>query len=265
MKKVYSILCVLLPVMLYAQTDTEKGPGDFSFTHILFEFSSIVCAVFLGISIDRVRQSIRNRKTEVKYIQSLLRDLREDVKILDKTITLRQEKSKSADTAIQRLKEQEPGKDSGDIYFHLRFSSRRAFISSANITIEQLKNAGELHLIRNLDIVNCLVKYELKIRDIQQLQNVEENILWDFRRSTSHILDPLVLEEMVTGFEVKHPQKTTNLMTDDSTLINQVCINLHYLNSANNRLILYLDELKAQCSELITAIQKRYSIKDIPT
>ena len=58
----------------------------FKWNHYFFEFVVLFLAVFLGFLSENYRDSIAERKTEVKEVSSLIEDLKVDVATIKKNI-----------------------------------------------------------------------------------------------------------------------------------------------------------------------------------
>lgn len=235
---------------------------EFSLPKLLFEFVFIFAAIILGLYANSKREDYLDSKKEEKFVISLHNDLKIELEEINEKIRLREKKKKYADSLQIILSNIDKYQDHKDVYFYQRYTSRRAFLSSLNPTIEQLKNTGQLNLFKKQNIANKIISYEIKRKDIDQLQSIEEQILFDLRRLTPKILDATVLYKIVPEYEVYRPKFKCKLLTTDSAVLNEIRCNIHYINSANKRLIKYLNDLKMECEELIKVLEENYNIKN---
>lgn len=126
-----------------------------------FDFFMLFFAVTLGFIVENQRESFSDRKKEKDYIRSLVEDMKEDtIKInyeigrnntmvngLDSLINIIYQYKKN-DTAIARI-----------LYQWYIYHARNTYIVNFNErTVEQLKNSGNLRLLR-LDISDSITRY----------------------------------------------------------------------------------------------------------
>jgi hypothetical protein len=234
---------------------------EFSWAKVTFEFLFVLAAVFFGLYFDSLRHNWSDYRKEKKIGLALYQDLLKESSTIKDKIDFRNKKKIYADSLIYLLNNHVDSNDNRKIYYYHRSTSRRGYLSSINPTIEQIKVSGDLEYFRSKKIVNEIISYEVKRKDIEQLQQVEEEILFDLRRLAPKILYAPVLEEMVPNHEVLYPTGNLSLRTKDPEVLNEIACNLHYINSANNRLSVYLQELKDQCDKLILSLRHHYKIK----
>jgi hypothetical protein len=63
-------------------------------------------------------------------------------------------------------------------------------------TIQQLKNSGDMRLIRNQVASNLIMQYDQLVRDMQHFELIREEILTRFRETSSYILDAAIFYSM---------------------------------------------------------------------
>ena len=197
-------------------------------------------------------------------MRSYVEDLKIDNRTLSYQIPLFKEKIAKIDTLVMCLKQATPATGSNKSYLFFWHASWFYKFFPVDRTMQQLKNAGAMRLIRNEMATDSIISYDRETRFIQihietslyknakDLQDIE-NKLYDFTR--------------IAGWGLGKPRNSlsypegANLLTYDPALIRE------YLNKLINEQrdysshINYLSNLKVQGERLILFLQKEYHLK----
>ena len=140
-------------------------------THYLFEFFMLFLAVFCGFLAENVREHRIEHAREKKYIGSVLTDLRSDTSWMDKYMKDQQASIQAFDSVILLINKAD--KDSLEqkrLYYLIRMAIKLSSPNKINYSaFDQIRNSGNLRLIRNQSTVDSISSYYFTARDIEQL------------------------------------------------------------------------------------------------
>jgi hypothetical protein len=134
---------------------------------------------------------------EKKYIVSLIQDVELDIASLKNSHELRKVQLSYFDSLTSLLK-QDYKNQMNDLYFYARHIPRSTLFRYHDRTILQLKNSGNLRLIKNTDAADSITVYDneaIKTILVQQEteEDLRENIAWEL---IAKVLDPVVWDSM---------------------------------------------------------------------
>ncbi len=127
--------------------------------HYLFEFFMLFLAVFCGFLAENFREHLVERRQEKEYMHSLMEDLQTDTATLNNEIILGYRVSEGIAHLVSFINN-EPVKDSVEKLYELNIQSNR--IVSAEFedrTSSQLKNAGNMRLVRDQPVADSIRSY----------------------------------------------------------------------------------------------------------
>ena len=231
-------------------------------THYFWEFFMLFIAVFCGMLAEYRLEHIIEHQREKKYIRSLITDVELDITSMQRSYETRRLQISYFDS-LMNLLQQGYDKQLNDFYFYTRHINRFANFQYHDRTIQQLKNSGNLRLIRNQNAADSITVYDNeKIKGALAQQDGEI----EARKYISHnllgkIFDPFAWHEMTdsTG-KVSRPVKNTPLATDDPSLLNEFSFRVVTLRgtlAATNRTI--VAAIKS-ARTLIEILKKEYQL-----
>ena len=139
----------------------------------LLEFFMLFLAVFLGFVAENIRENGVNRETEKNNIESLVKNLQDDSLNLIRTTGINEKRfiyldslmdlknSSTSDTAFQQYL----------IYYDLKLGYTDYFQSNQS-TFEQMQSSGTLRLIRHTGVLDSILNYEVKYKQIKHQEDV---------------------------------------------------------------------------------------------
>ena len=135
-------------------------------SHYFWEFLMLFLAVFAGFLAENQREHYVEHQREKQYIRSMIEDLQTDTLNLDEVITGLMRKSSRLDSVIRGYDEGTAKYDSVWAKVFLR-SYRMGYPDyfSTDRTMQQLKNAGGLRLIRNEVAAKGIISYDALTKD----------------------------------------------------------------------------------------------------
>ena len=244
---------------VHAHTHTARK----KWTHYLWEFLMLFLAVFCGFLAENFREHQVEHQREKKYIVSLIKDVELDIASLENSYELRKVQLSYFDSLTTLLK-LEYKTQMNNFYFYARHIPRSTLFRYHDRTIQQLKNSGNLRLIRNTDAADSITVYDneaVKTVLVQQESEEElrENIAWEV---IGKILDPVVWDEMndING-KISRPDNNPSLITKDPVLINEFHFKVVQLKATllfTNR---YIKKAITSAQNLIKLLTKEYHLK----
>jgi hypothetical protein len=141
----------------------HKVPGS-GWKHYLFEFTMLFLAVTLGFFVENLREHNLEHQREKEFMTSLLADLQKDKATLKNgiskgTLPVAYNDSLSAELQKTPLR----GKEKKIYHFLLLYTTLIDF-TYHDRTISQLKNSGGFRLIRNNEVSDALLDYDIYMR-----------------------------------------------------------------------------------------------------
>lgn len=148
------------------------------FKEYLLEGLMIFIAVTLGFFAESLREHYNNKEIADVNIKSLVRNLEEDSLQLANTIKFNEMKCNWIDSfvALKGMKQHDTTFQKQFIYYTIKLSAIQNFISNQT-AFEQMKSSGTLRLIRPVDVVDSILKYE-SMHEVIKLQ-WEHVLKWD--------------------------------------------------------------------------------------
>jgi len=130
-------------------------------TEYLLEFFMLFLAVFLGFVAENIRENITEHNNEKQYMRSLLADLSADTVKLRAGIIAKKGRVKAIDSVFIFFNEHHGAKTiSGMLFRTIRRTQYDTRFTRNTITINQLKNAGGMRLIKNRMVSDSLSSYD---------------------------------------------------------------------------------------------------------
>lgn len=243
---------------VHQHTHTERK----KWTHYFWEFFMLFFAVFCGMLAEYKLEHIIEHQREKQYIISLIKDVELDIFSMQRSYETKNLQITYFDSLRNLLK---GGYENhlNDFYFYARQITRYANFQYHDRTIQQLKNSGNLRLIRNQNAADSITVYDNeKIRAALVQQDGEI----DMRRFISNnllgkIFDPFVWNDMTdTSGKISRPVVSPSVITNDRLLLNEFgfkVVTLRGTLAATNRTI--ATAIKS-AEMLVQLLRKEYSL-----
>ncbi|MDQ6756183.1 MAG: hypothetical protein M3004_04525 [Bacteroidota bacterium] len=131
-------------------------------TEYLLEFLMLFLAVFLGFVAENIREHSVEKEREKQYMQSFVYDIQNDTANLNEGFPRKDGRIKAIDSVFLFF-ESNPGATiiPGFIARQMRRSLWDRHYRRNSTTIDQLKNAGGMRLIRNKNVADSIAAYDL--------------------------------------------------------------------------------------------------------
>ncbi len=251
-----------MEVHAHSHPSTSSGHRK-KWTHYLWEFIMLFLAVFCGFLAENQREHYVEHQREKKYIQALTSDLEADISRLKTIIQLRNERAPLLDSFIILLNSNDALQHSNDLYYYNSFATRGVAFRFTPVdgTMQQLKNAGNLRLVRKSYNSDSIISYDVSVRAFAWGTGDEEEIMRTYRNIAEGIFDGVVL----------------NNMRDEDNNVNRISYNpalrltedakyrlnyrIHMLTVFNKTMRLEAKRLLAKATNLIELLKKEYHLE----
>jgi hypothetical protein len=231
------------------------------------EFIMLFAAVTLGFFAENLREHYVEKEREEKFIEIVHEDLLSDINALKKIHKRYQIRIKREDTLINLLSN--PNfKRTNDLYYLARINSIREFFHPSKNGFQQLKNAGGLRLIENIEVIKKIQAYENSVEEMAEIQQLTEGLLMNYREKMAVIFRGSVFKDMmvnpgakVAEDRIARPRDNPTLMVESNEEINELLNKTLYVHNnilgiANRSL-----ELMHYAEELDKLLIETYHIK----
>ena len=105
------------------------------FKHYLFEFFMLFFAVFAGFLAENIREHLVEKNRENEYIQSMIADMKSDIKQLDSLNESRRIKQQMIDSILIILDSPNPDLYGNQLYYFARWMPRPLRIITSDGTM----------------------------------------------------------------------------------------------------------------------------------
>ena len=243
----------------HAHTSRKK------WTHYFWEFLMLFLAVFAGFMAENQREHYVEHMREKQFIRSLINDLKVDTARLNRLIEDRNAREINLDSLTSLLNDKNAGLYTKQIYF-LATTIPRITVSqfTANDgTMQQLKNAGGLRLIRSHAITDSIINYDNAIRSLNRLDEQEQHIINIQREVAPKILIGLSLAEFtdVDNLPIRL-DRNPELMPGYEAFLNEFNYRLVSVKNVNKGYRRQAKRLLLQATILINVLKKHYRFSE---
>lgn len=237
------------------------------------EFIMLFTAVTLGFFAENLREHQIEKHREIQYLKNIHLDLERDIVEIDKIYKRNAEYQQLGNELIQFYNHGYQT-DLPRFYYLVKSLALRYYFQHSKNGIDQLKNAGGLRLVENDEIIKQIQQIELRVANIEMLQeNIFQNLI-HYRLKVGSILDAYTAWEMnekqvsdysqaglkkynsLNAFEI--PKQVRPLKTNSPEAINEIV----FLASGTSNLSRYMKgslvQLKNECAELNKLLMDSY-------
>ena len=233
-------------------------------THYLWEFLMLFLAVFSGFLAENQREHMVEQEREKQYIISLTYDIKADINHLKIIIDNKKKREVQLDSLTLLLNDTENKERGNSIYYLALQVSRRipTLFTPNSGTMEQLKNAGLLRLIRKREIVDSITKYDVSTKNLLTLGEIENTALESFRTTCTRFFNPFEIEKMLDEENnVSRPTNNPQLLAYNKTDLDEINYKLYRLKFNNRGGIRDSKKLLKQATNFLSVLQKEYHLE----
>ena len=230
-------------------------------THYFWEFLMLFLAVFCGFLAEYQLEHVIEHQREKKYILSLLEDLKIDTSSIQSYLQTKETNVKRTDSLIHLLVTGDYKSRGSETYFFARRVSTGRFIS-ADGTMQQLKNAGGLRLIKKQVAVDSIMAYDIAVRTQKNQDETDFAMVNRFRELAEDVFHAGIFYEIVdsSGRAMLRPTGNPPLITNDPLVINKIAVRASYVANIEKTTIRICHSLKSRAARLIEFLKKQYHL-----
>ena len=207
-------------------------------------------AVFCGFLAENMREHMVEHKREKKYIRSLIQDIRTDSVQITGWLERYQEMKTSCDSILNYFP------DTPDITIEwarnmgVILTGFPDFISTDQ-TMQQLKNAGGLRLIRNTAATDSINAYDVAVRDAQVEETAISYYFVEITHKTNQIFsyrgirrmrEKFIAKDFLIRFDPTEMEILYNLVFKYRREIDGFMSELEDLRSKGSSLVMFLNQ-----------------------
>ena len=232
----------------------------------LLEFLMLFLAVFLGFLAENQREHMVEHSRERQYMRSILIDLTADTARYNRGLPLKEARIRAIDSVFTFFNNN-PGVKiiPGAIFKNFRRTTFDQSYTRNTITINQLKNAGGMRLIRSKSIVDSITSYDFQCEDFARLYG-------EYYISHQQ-LGYRYMEKLITASELLSLYIQNNTIAVVSNIPDSILLHINtlQLNDHLNFLmqlkifarqeIIQFQKLKISAINLMEMIKKEYHVR----
>jgi phage gp46-like protein len=242
----------------HAHTERKK------WTHYFWEFLMLFLAVFCGFLAENQREHMIEHKREKEYMRSLIEDLQTDTSNLNSNMLLGQVVRTRLENLISFLNN-ETSKDSAVQLYKLNNQVGRVVnVNFEDRTSSQLKNGGNMRLIRNKAVADSIRSYWGDIKTMEDISSrlddlrskavdIQAQIFYNKYIKLSDTLDPIHSDILISP--------GAKLIDNDPELLALYSNRRQFTLTVLTNYIRGMKYVKSKAINLVTFIRKGYHIE----
>ena len=221
-------------------------------------------AVFCGFLAEYSLEHKIEKDREKQFMNSLVDDIKADIAQLNLIIQRRTEKIERLDSLLYMLNS--PGRNEwgSSIYFNAIHVGRLIDIrfTANNGTLQQLKNAGGLRLIRNHIVIDSITHYDVSLRNLETLGEQEVLVGHEYRLVAKRVFNSLVFNTMLDENNVSsRPAGNPALLDCTKKELDEVNFMIHSTKTIVKGNRRDSRKLLQQANNLLATINKEYHLE----
>jgi len=230
------------------------------------EFLMLFLAVTLGFFAENLREHYVEKEREEKFIQIVHEDLLNDINSLNRIDSLYNIRIAKEDSLISILSNPDL-KNTNDLYYLARINSVRNFFHHSKNGFQQLKNAGGLRLIQDIDIIKKIQAYENSVDEIDELQNLTEDLLMNYREKMAVMFRGDIFKLMYTNpkgiqsDKFSRPTGNPSLMSSNPADLNELLIKALYVHNNTINILEKSKKIKTEAVDLDKILINQYHLE----
>lgn len=176
---------IIINMEIHRHTHTKRNNR----THYVWEFFMLFLAVFCGFLAEWQLERTIERHREKQFIHSLVEDLKRDTSQVRSYMLYNKFIRSYCDSVQQCVRNTDIFKNSDSFYNYARELARFTRYYPTDRTIQQLKNAGNMRLIRSWNISNAITDHDSKTKFLAELDEQLNEQIIKYREYLIEFLD----------------------------------------------------------------------------
>lgn len=168
------------------------------------QLTIVVAGVLIALAADGWRQDLRDRATELEYIQRLIGDLTSDVAAISNSMMLTEDRAEYGQIVLQTYDTGRRSADAAEFVRAVEYADFFSYPIYARTTIEDLATTGNLRLIRSTAVRQAMSQYYGQIDWIEQFSSINRDTQTALFRYVSDFIEldirySLLMDSMSTS------------------------------------------------------------------
>lgn len=227
----------------------------------LLEFFMLFLAVYLGFIAENIREHSVEKNREKEYIESMISDMKSDINQIDSLNNLRLQKREMIDSILFILDTPQPDQYGNQLYYYARRLPRPIRIISNDGTMQQMKNAGNLRLIRSNKSLDAILKYDQLVRYNSIVEEREEILIQQTFPSLKKIFNTRIFEKMVNGMQISRPEGNPKLSHSDNESLDEFYSHVHFLKNVDTYNLEFSIKRLNMAKHVLEVLQNEYNLQ----
>jgi len=246
----------------------SNSHGKKTWKAYFFEFFMLFLAVFCGFLAEYQLEHKLERDREKQFIISMVKELQEDLVQID-MVQKDTNRYKNLDTLAMILLESDRSSEdirqTYDLYF--RNTTNIAYMSINRNTLTQLKNAGNMRLIRKMNVVDSLNQLDNRITELHTQLEFYMKIMYDNFKLGARIFDMGYLiknkegKRMRSRKEVNENPSKFDFITHDKATFNEFGNMMKMQAASLHAYHFVLEDYRKYSVRLIAFLKKEYHLE----
>ena len=167
-----------------------------NFKEYFLEFLMIFLAVTMGFIAETIRENISDREKEHAFMNSLVEDIKDDTSNLNAQQKTFEQRIVLLDSLVDILNSTVVPLNTNNIYYYARLVTKGYAFPVNTRTIDQMKNTGELRVIKNNQVVANIMSYYSEINQIHELEATDNEEQNEYRKIAVQIFSAVVFNQI---------------------------------------------------------------------
>ena len=166
------------------------------------------------------------------------------------------------DSLLQLLSSGAHKEFGNEAYFFARHVFNGPPFVSTDGTMQQLKNAGNLRLIKNENIISSILAYDAAVKELKEWDESDIRIRTTFREIGGTVFNADQLYKAIDAdFKFVRPLNNPQLVTDNPATINSVAFQIQYLSLSCLGNTQRGEGLRIKAEKLIELLKNQYHLQ----
>lgn len=240
-------------------------------THYIWEFLMLFLAVFCGFLAENQREHLIEKHREKDYIKLLIEDFQADAAIIHEQVPQMKQAVNGLDTLIEETYAYIQGKaDTRLMYYNYhRYCRNRFTVVLSQRAINQLKNSGNMRLIRNKVALEIILNAEIGFQQLEEQVDIVVQRMENSSQFGTRIFDFREYQKANTntdgstnpgedGFLKLSYQPALN--TSDPEYLKEFIARVGYYRNTLNSYIITFQKALPEIDEAINILKKNYKL-----
>jgi hypothetical protein len=244
-----------------------------------WEFFMLFLAVFCGFLAEYQLEHKIERDRVKKYMYNLVENLKYDIERVDKNAPINKEIKINCDSLRNEIKKAIAGqKNTNQLYYLFFKRTSTGLVAYNKSAITQLKNSGQLRLVKNDSLLNKMQDYYERLlfaseiyrekldKESENLNSIANEIFsstsFKFLDTISDTITPIRTNDLKNELPALLNNKTIQLLTSDKITLEKFhnAVSAFEIAVVNYNRFLYLSQKTAR--QLIPQINEEYGFKE---